>query len=288
MGALTQRVDANGVDILLDGTSVARYVLHPTMPGDESPRPFLSALRTPSGVRVSDAAPPDHAWHRDLSLALPYVGPANLWGGRTWDATRREYLDLGNNGAMLHESLEPAAGTDGIGVGFTEHLRWVDTRGGELARERRELRFSTQTSGWRVEWSTYVTVSRSLAFGSPATHGREGAGYGGIFLRAAPSFRDGTITTSETSTADDGVLIGTSAEWMSVRAWDASATVALAVPSAAPWFVRTREYPGLGPAPFFHDERVLHAGETLHLHCHVLVADGALTRGTLERDLLRR
>jgi len=33
---------------------------------------------------------------------------------------------------------------------------------------------------------------------------------------------------------------------------------------------------------------VLHAGETLHLHCHVLVADGALTRGTLERDLLRR
>lgn len=277
------QADDDGVDVLVGGTPVARYAVHSGLPATESPRPYLGRLRTRAGVAVSDFRPEDHPWHLDLSLALPYVGDTNLWGGRTWVEGAGEYVDLGNNGSMIHDALAVSPES----TGFSESLCWIDAHGDTLARERRMLSFAAVSTGWRVDWCSSITCERSLSFGSPATHGRGGAGYGGIFLRAAPAFLGGTITTQEAQTELAESVLGVGADWMALSARDASATIAMAVPTPESWFVRTREYPGFGPAPFFHLEHRVRAGASVRFACSVLVADGLPSRTDLERDLLR-
>src|SRR6188472_3381039 len=93
---------------------LAEYVFRPDHPTFESPRPYLSPIRTPGGELVSLYRPHDHVWHKGIAWSLPVVGDENFWGGPTF-VRGQGYLQLANNGSQVHRSFDaiPDAAGDG-------------------------------------------------------------------------------------------------------------------------------------------------------------------------------
>ena len=161
------------------GRPVAEYVdgrgLDPVL----GPRPHLHPVRTLSGTPVTDARPNDHRWHLGLSVALQDVDGWNFWGGPTY-LPGKGYTARDDHGRIEHlgfAALDPD--------GFVERLRWLPAPGEPLIAEDRSVRARLGEHGWELEIVTTLTniTGRPLRLGSPATNGRDGAGYGGLFWR---------------------------------------------------------------------------------------------------------
>ena len=117
-----------------------------------SPRPFLHPVRTLGGFPVTDAHPADHDWHVGIGVAVQDVNGWNLWGGRTY-VRDAGYQWLGDHGRIEHIRWNTSAPGHAV-----EELRWVDGHGGDLLRERRELRWGPadgetpeNTGAWVLE-----------------------------------------------------------------------------------------------------------------------------------------
>jgi hypothetical protein len=244
-------------------------------PPEHSPRPFLHPVSTPGGITVSDYGPADHPWHWGLGIAVSTIDvvgqahPVNLWGGPTY-RKGTGYAQLPNNGSQQVRIEE------GLDDHTVQQLDWLTTGGTTFLSERRSWRAeSLQVRG--VAWtaltvrSTWVNASGGpLAFGSPTTSGRPDAGYGGFFLRLAPSFEGAEIVAAPPGFGRPGGVeapvsevdaMGSTRSWLGSRSSDASV---LMVPAAdnpgglSPWFVRSTGTPMLCAAPFFH--RLVHLG----------------------------
>src|ERR1700738_3733425 len=83
------------------GRAVADYVLEPDVDPTLVPRPYLHPVRTLAGTVVTDLLPADHLWHLGVSLAMPDVAGANLWGGRSY-VHGRGYVWLADHGEIEH------------------------------------------------------------------------------------------------------------------------------------------------------------------------------------------
>ena len=88
--------------LVTDGDAVlAEYVHRPTDVRLESPRPYLSPIRTRGGELVSLFRPHDHVWHKGIAWSLPVVGDENFWGGPTFVS--------GQGYVQLAEQRQPGA-----------------------------------------------------------------------------------------------------------------------------------------------------------------------------------
>lgn len=275
--------DQPGRLVLRDGeTVVAEYVYDAPRAAEESPRPYL-LLRTRSGAEVTAHRPADHVWHSGLSLALPVVGVHNFWGGPTY-VSGKGYLPLADNGSQQHRDfLSTGEGkTAAPDVAAVEEVvEWVAAGGAVVLREQRRLTARpVDEQTWALTWRSVLrnASGAALALGSPATNGRAGAGYGGIFWRGPTSFRGGGIVTPDGPVGD--AALGRSGPWQAFIAPDRSAGVLLldgghsgggGDGSATPWFARSEEYAGLGPAPFFSEERMLAPDDELVLSAAVVI-----------------
>jgi hypothetical protein len=266
--------DQPGRLVLREGGNVlAEYVYDSPRSAEESPRPYL-LLRTRAGVEVTGHRPADHVWHSGLSLALPFVGAHNFWGGPTY-VPGQGYRPLPNNGAQHHRAFaasDPSA-DDGVAE-VEEELEWMSASGDVILVEQRRLTARLiDEQAWALTWRSVVrnVSGDTLAFGSPATNGRAGAGYGGLFWRGPTSFTGGGIVSADGPVGDDAR--GATGAWLSFIAPDRSAGVLVldGEPSGGPWFARSGEYAGLGPAPFFHQERSLAAGQELEFSVAVVI-----------------
>jgi hypothetical protein len=187
---MSVRDEGANVSVLWDGAELFRYVCRPGDPPPESPRPYLHPVRTLAGDLVTDCRPGDHPWHKGISWSLPNVGTENFWGGPTY---RRDdgYVQLDNNGTMRHDGFG-ALRARGALAGLDERLTWVTAAGEVLFTERRRITATVRQD--RPAWScafgtTMRNVSgRTVAIGSPATEGRENAGYGGLLWRGPAGF----------------------------------------------------------------------------------------------------
>ncbi|WP_345800552.1 PmoA family protein [Microbacterium sp. AZCO] len=256
--------DGEGDDALV----LVEYVYEPTEPQLESPRPY-ALLRTPGGREVTAYRPDDHVWHKGLSLALPNVGPHNFWGGPTY--VRDEgYVQLPNNGRQVHRAFVTWH-TPGL-ARVDEDLDWITEQGDTLLTERRTLTARrVEDDAWALTWRSELTnVSMdAVPFGSPTTKGRADAGYAGIFWRAPAEFTGGAILGPGGEVGESAR--GAESPWLALVAPDESAGVLVLDPGGSPWFVRSADYAGAGPAPFFHDETVLGSGESLVLAAALIV-----------------
>lgn len=278
---------------LLDGTGhtlrirygdreLARYVYRPPEPQRESPRPCWHPVRTLDGALVSAYRPPDHVWHKGIAWSLPNVGTENFWGGTTY-LRGRGYVQLANNGAMVHREFSSLTATAGqVTVG--QRLAWVTQAGQTWFDERRRFTVSLAGDAWVLGFETrFTNVSRApVAIGSPTTQGRDNAGYGGLFWRGPEPFIGGTVYTSHGAGSDE--LMGIRTPWLGFtgRSGDPDRAAATLVFVDSPdnpghptqWFVRSHPYPCAGPAPFFAAETTVDPGETVRLRYAVAVADG--------------
>ncbi|WP_337062026.1 PmoA family protein [Kineococcus sp. G2] len=229
----------------------------------DSPRPHLHPVRTLAGTPVTDSAPVDHRHHRGVGIAVPDVDGTSHWGGRTHVRGRGSTL-LENHGA------QQVVEQDGDGAGaLRQVVSWCDRTGGEQFREERRLRAVAAPGGWRLDWTSVLHARHPVTIGSPATNGRPGAFYGGWFWRA-PFQGAETLVADGAGTA---LAHGSRSPWLAVSAPGAW-LLAVQHGEVLPWFVRTEEYTGFGPALAFDARREVSPDEPVRIRLSVLVADG--------------
>jgi predicted RNase H-like HicB family nuclease len=277
--------------LVLDDVVVARYVLDEGLPASLSPRPYFHPVRTLGGTVVTDARPADHDWHLGVGLAIQDVGGVNFWGGPTY-VRDRGYVDLDDHGRIEHVRWLARQADE-----LAQELRWVGPDGEERLREERTVKAATVATVprcWVLHFASSLRnmTDTPLRIGSPATHGREGAGYGGFFWRLPGSTSTWRIFSA--SAAGESGVHGTRVPWLSFGGGDSHGeyTLVFAVPDsyaggsgARPWFVRVADYPGVCSAIAFEREVALDADEQLEVCVSVLVADGALEPESIRKLL---
>ncbi|WP_432498099.1 DUF6807 domain-containing protein [Kineococcus auxinigenes] len=245
------------------GTVVAVLDDGSTVPAVDSPRPHLHPVRTLGGTAVTGTAPADHRHHRGVGIAVPDVDGTSHWGGRTYVRGKGSTL-LENHGA------QHVVEQDGDGAGTARQVvSWRDRAGGEQFREERRLRAAAAPGGWRLDWTSVLHARHPLTVGSPATNGRPGAFYGGWFWRAPFQGAEALVADG----AGTALAHGSRSPWLAVStpgAW----LLAVQHGEVLPWFVRTEEYTGFGPALAFDARREVSPDEPLRIRLSVLVADG--------------
>ena len=244
-----------------------------------SPRPVLHPVRTLNGVVVTARHPADHDWHNGVGMAIPDVNGSSFWGGGTY-IHGQGYVLLDNHGTIAGEP--PVLRGDA----FTQDLQWIGRDGSVQLREQRSIGWAAMNEqSWRLIFESSLHADAGATLGSPGSKGRTGGGYGGFFFRF-PACDNVEVFTDQAQGEDE--VHGTVAAWL---AWSADfaagpgisgpATIVIAAPGAAeaaePWFVRVRDYPGVGSALAWDRPVILAPGAELRRRFDVAIADGRLT-----------
>lgn len=274
-----------------------RYTYLPDTPQLESPKPYLHPLRTRGGHVVSLFRPHDHVWHKGIAWSLPVVGEENFWGGPTY-IHGRFYVQLPNDGSQQHRAVQQLE-VDADGVARMSHeLEWITEAGARLFTEERTLTARVlDDAAWALTFETAMTnvSGADIAIGSPTTKGRENAGYGGLFWRGPRSFTGGSLVTVE-GTGSGNDVRGQRHEWMGFAGrHDEIDAESLLVMVDAPenphhppqWFARSEEFACLNPAPFFSEELVVGAGDTVRFRYGVGIADAGADAAGILADTVR-
>src|SRR5215212_6867811 len=263
----------------IDGAEVAHYIDGRGTVPTSSPRPVLHPVRTLTGVVLTARHPADHDWHVGVGVAIPDVNGSSFWGGGTY-VHGQGYLLLDNHGQIVGSAPEEEAD------GFRQRLDWLGHDGSVALREERSVRWAAlDERTWRLTLEFTLSANAPATLHSPGSRGRVGGGYGGFFWRF-PECADVDVTAADAH-GEDGVH-GHVAPWL---AWSADfaagpgvsgpATVVVAAAEAAaagePWFVRVRDYPGLGSALAWDHPVVLPPGEVLSRRFDIAISDGRLT-----------
>ena len=276
------------------------YVYKPVSSDFEGPKPYLHPVRTLAGDVVTTYRPHDHLWHKGIQMTIAHLSGENFWGGNTY-VHGTGYVRLPEVGRMDHHSWNAlgVAGQPGIGDALAriDHdVIWRNSHGEAWVSERRTIDVDglDATAGWwSLRFRTALTNIRNapLEFGSPTTHGRPMAGYGGLFWRGPRDFADKGGTVIGPDGASGEAMMGVAAPWLAyVGLHDgteaASTMIFINQPDSfrypTKWFVRTTYTPVASFAPVFDQEHVLLPGETFTLHHRIVVAAGALSREQIE------
>ncbi|GAA2113680.1 PmoA family protein [Streptomyces synnematoformans] len=253
------------------GRVVGRYVHRPALAPRLSPRPYLHPVRTLGGVAVTELMPADHLHHLGAGLAVPDVDGRNFWGGRTFVAGRGP-TELDNHGEQRHTRF-----VERDDDGFVAELAW-SAGGRELLRERRTVTAAPLgPAAWALSFAFTLTNTSGadLSLGSPATNGRAGAGYGGFFWRAPKEAEPPAVRTGDGEGTE--AVHGRRADWLALAGRDFTLVFAGATDATRgdPWFVRTREYPGVGSALAWSGRLPLPPGADLTRQVVTAVVDGS-------------
>ena len=244
-----------------------------------TPRPYLHPVRTRNGVVVSAHHPADHDWHNGVGMVIPDVNGTNFWGGGTY-IHGQGYQQLDDHGVIVGEPPEQQ------GDSFSQELQWIGHEGSVELREQRSISWTAiDQQTWKLIFESQLRADGGATLASPGSKGRIGGGYGGFFWRF-PACYDVEVYTAQARGEDE--VHGSVAPWV---AWSANfaagpglegpATIVIAAPGSAeaaePWFVRVRNYPGIGSALAWDGPTVLSPGTELNRRFDVAVADGRLT-----------
>jgi hypothetical protein len=244
-GAPGARDTAGIITLVTDGAAVAEYSAGADLPARHSPRPYLHPVRSLAGIELTEVAPTDHPHHYGVSMAVADVDGTSHWGGRTFVADTGSTM-LDNHGRQERRTV--SADDDRI----EETLTWYDAAGDPQLTESRSIRARPVPglTAWALTWTSVLTAPENadVIIGSPATNGRAGAGYGGIFWRL-PN-RPGTEVLSVAGAGEE-LAHGSTSPWLALNQRDGDARVGLVLSQPAdvarPWFVRATEYAGAGP-----------------------------------------
>jgi predicted dehydrogenase len=250
-----------------------------------SPRPYLHPVRTRAGVVVSAHHPADHDWHNGVGMAIPDVNGSHFWGGGSY-VHGQGYRLLDNHGVVTGEPPELDD------HGFTQELRWIGHDGSVQLRELRSISWAaTDERTWKLIFDSALRADAGAELNSQGSKGRIGGGYGGFFWRF-PACDNVNVFTAENRGEDE--VHGSVAPWV---AWTADftagpgvsgpATIVItatdAVVAGEPWFVRVRDYPGLGSALAWDRPNVLAPGAVLQRRFDVAIADGRLSEAEIRQ-----
>jgi methane monooxygenase PmoA-like len=264
--------------LTVGGRPVADYAWRPDLPAAVSPRPYLHPVRTLGGTAVTALMPTSHRHHLGVSIALADVDGQNFWGSRTFIP--------GHGPAWLHNhgTQEHVRWIRRTPTGFRHSLRWLSVDGESLLTEQRGWSaqpVSPEVWALTCEFTLANSTGRTIRIQSPAGIGRAGAGFGGFFWNAP--FGPGECRVAGAPGDTTEALHGARSPWLAVSARaDEQRWWTLVFVAASPetrddrWFLRTRDYFGIGSALSWEDPLLLDPGASLTRRITVLVADGVL------------
>lgn len=280
------------VTLTVADSDVATYHDGNDLPAELSPRPYLHPVRTPAGEVMTETYPEDHRHHYGVSAAIVDVDGVMYWGGKSY-VHPEGYTMLANQGRQ--DGAAPSVTAEGARTVLRQHLSWTGPDGAEQITEDRQIRLAqlerdvpVNLLSWR---SDLLAPHADLTIGSPATRGRTGAGYGGLFWRFGPE----SATTVRVSTADGVVTgeenaLGAVGPWLTLTQVRESGPVTLLLAQPAddllPWFVRVNGYVGAGPAVAWDAPVPFQHGSTRSLHLWAALADTDLVPAAAD-DLYR-
>ncbi|MGK9146032.1 PmoA family protein [Plantibacter flavus] len=256
--------DDRGLSAVSGHRDVARHQDGTGLPPARSPRPFLHPISSLAGVLLTEVEPTDHPHHLGVSMAIADVDGVTYWGGPSF--VRDEgYAMLDNHGTQTVVSQELRGGR------LDHEVQWTAPTGVVQLRESRATTLETSTVPTAIDEvrtrtgeaagavlrvvvsSTLRSTSGVVTIGSPATNGRAGIGYGGLFWRMP----HGTVETVwSPAGAGEHLANGSSGAWVAFVLADKTGPASLLFRRPAgsgqdaerPWFVRADEYPGVGLA----------------------------------------
>ncbi|MEU4362776.1 DUF6807 family protein [Promicromonospora sp. NPDC023987] len=270
----TWAATSDGWELIAGELPLTRYASGDAMPAVHSPRPHLHPLHSLGGVAMTQTTPADHRHHYGVSMAVADVNSTTYWGGRTFVRGQGPTL-LSNQGRQHTSSAEVVGG----GATLSSQVRWTDERGRDQLAERRRLTglLLPEVDAWALGWWSRLHAPDSdVVIGSPATSGRPGAGYGGLFWRL-PFADEATVLTTDADS--EAQAHGSRSPWIAVvrRHGDAWTTLLLVQPGEVdPWFVRVADYVGAGPALAWDATRRITAGSSLDVELVAVVVDRRL------------
>lgn len=287
------------ISLAYDGQPLFDYVYNSAAPATESPRPYFHPLYTLAGDNVTLFRPHDHRWHHGLSLTMAYLSGQNFWGGRSY-VRDQGYVQLDNNGRQQHREWETLDASPHR-VQLKEWLSWLSYEGEEWISEERRIEVSEvnpQAGYWVLEIGFRLNNVRGkpLVFGSPATEGRPGVGYGGLFWRGVRDFTGGTITIAggPSTSTDDMAVMGQRGGWLAFTGQhdttDHASTLLFVDHPDNPrypnkWFARTESNVCVSFAFMFDETYTLPPGDDLTLNYRIVIANDAWTRQQVEAFL---
>jgi LacI family transcriptional regulator len=248
-----------------DQVPLARYVDGSRLPTIHSPRPYLHPVHSLAGQALTDSEPVDHRHQYGVGVALPDVNGTSYWGGRTFVAGAGPTL-LANHGRQVSTgvTIDPTAPHL-----LVDTLEWRDEHGAPQLDERRSIGARLlDDDGWVLEWRTTLHATHGpLELRSPATNGRPGAGYGGVFWRL-PVAAD-TLVLSAAGPGEEAAH-GSTSPWVAFvqhhRDRDGERTTTTLLTQTSPvrhWFLRAADYPGACPALVWDTPLTVPAGGTV-------------------------
>ncbi|ANC32629.1 DUF6807 family protein [Isoptericola dokdonensis] len=258
-----------------DGSVLARCSRGTDLPGVHSPRPYLHPVHSLQGVPMTVVSPVDHRHHYGVSTAVADVDGTTHWGGRTFVRDQGSTL-LANHGRQQ----VAGASVQDAGATLRQDVHWLDEHGEQQLTEKRLLTAVAmpEVDAWALRWDGVLHArGRDVTIGSPATNGRPGAGYGGLFWRL-PSGADADAIDPEGNIGE--AVHGSTAPWVAVRRRDGEAWTTLLLVQTAekpdPWFARVGDYVGVGPALAWDEVRRVAAGTSLDVGVVAVVVDRRL------------
>ena len=274
------RLEESGAVLEGQGAPLARYELGARMPQVHAPRPYLHPVRTLKGIVLTDSSPRDHRHHYGLSIAVADVNGTSHWGGRSFVRDEGPTL-LQNHGRQVSGGMRAVNGnateSGAGGRWLVDDVQWFDQYGALQLREERLIGgvLLPEVEAWALRWHSLLHADHGdLAFESPATSGRPGAGYGGLFWRLPMA--EETIVLTENGMSED-TAHGSSSPWLALaqRRADVWTTLVLvqAKSTPRPWFVRAAEYVGAGPALAWDRPLEVSSGDTLELDLTAVLVD---------------
>lgn len=258
------------------GRDVVAYVWRPQIDRFLAPRPYAHPIRTLSGVEVTESMPSTHRHHLGLSIAVPDLAGHNFWGGRTF-VPRHGPTWLENHGVQQHLDWHRRE-SDTV----SHTIAWTTADGLQLLRERRTLTARPVTAdSWALDVHFALTNAGRdpMSMSSPSVYGREGAGYGGFFWRAPMT--TGRLLAFGPAGAGTELLHGSTSPWLALAcerpdggSWTLVFVGACGDTRQDPWFVRTRDYAGVGSALAWHRPLTIGPGRTVSRRVVTVVTDG--------------
>lgn len=262
----------------VDGRDVAGYVWQPDLPSSSSPRPYLHPVRTLAGIEVTAAIPDSHTHQLGFSVAAPDVDGYNFWGGRSWVAGHGPaWLD--NHGSQRHQEWTRQTSAE-----LAHTLHWTDSHQRMLLREQRFITWhQVSDTAWALGIQTRLenAAGRPLTMRSPAALGRTGAGYGGFFWRGPATLGPARILSP--NGVDVAAVNGATATWLAITGesgqglWTLLFVPADDATAQCRWFVRARDYLGVGSCLTWDQPLELAPQQAIAQHIVTVVIDGAIS-----------
>jgi hypothetical protein len=261
------------ITLRLRDRSVASYVWRHDLPRRTAPRPYLHPVTTLAGTVLTELMPMTHPHHLGLSLAVPDVSGHNFWGSRTYlPGHGPAWLD--NHGCQHHVAWDHRDDHE-----LRERLRWTTRDDSPLLDERRRIAWTEfDDRSWMLDFaSTLVNITpEPVALRSPATLGRPGAGYGGVYWRVAQGAQAEVFAPERSGLRE---VHGSDAPWMALTgtASNGAAWTMILLRSESRserWFVRATDHVAVGLSLAWDSEVVVAPGTELDHAVRVVVADG--------------